>query len=307
MTLLKDVVLVAKLLIIPQQYDLCITYSWRPGTVRGITGHLYECLEYYVILNKHIRSCILIGSGLDKTIIRNAIASKYNFTVEEINCMMDDIIISNDHTVVKGNKCLFVDGNFSYVTPKNNLLFKQIYAFVCSDKSYEQYDNIIALQDDRVYNKGKNTTNYIKKILFSRYKQHSPDHCKFDNVLYVSNIRSIERSVFEQIGKDIEGSFLVITDSDTPLELPQRFFVTAPPVDGLFTQFHTYVYTPVSRKLDCSSRFIAECAFYGKNVIYYNVDYWDQDLALSVRVDDTIHNLPSLFLSENDDIINIIT
>jgi len=38
------------------------------------------------------------------------------------------------------------------------------------------------------------------------------------------------------------------------------------------------IYLPVGRKFDCSSRLIPECAYYGKNVIYHDIDYIDKGL-----------------------------
>ena len=79
-----------------------------------------------------------------------------------------------------------------------------------------------------------------------------------------------------------------------------------PPVDNLFDKFSTYIYTPVPRKWDCSPRFIAECKYYGKEVIYHNIDYWDVDLGLYWRKHDIDNEFDSLFLRDADEIIPIL-
>jgi hypothetical protein len=92
-------------------------------------------------------------------------------------------------------------------------------------------------------------------------------------------------------------------------ELPEATagitFVT-PPVDYIFEQFTKYVYTPVPRKWDCSPRFIAECKWYGKEVVYHNIDYWDVDHGLRIRKWDLDNDFESLNLTPNDDIIKIL-
>lgn len=79
-----------------------------------------------------------------------------------------------------------------------------------------------------------------------------------------------------------------------------------PPVCNLFNRFSAYVYTPVPRKFDCSPRFLAECVHYGREVIFHNIDYWDEDKGLYWRWWDIQHDFQSLSLTDNDDIVTIL-
>ena len=87
------------------------------------------------------------------------------------------------------------------------------------------------------------------------------------------------------------------------------------PLDNIFEKFDTYIYTPtysVTKKelgcFDCSPRFIAECKFYDKEVIYHDIDgqYLDVDTGLKYRKYDIDNCFESIHLADNDDIINII-
>jgi len=85
------------------------------------------------------------------------------------------------------------------------------------------------------------------------------------------------------------------------------------PVEDIFTKFGTYIYTPTGeglarRKFDCSPRFIAECAYYGKKVIYHNIDeeYLSIDTGLKWRRYDIENDFQSLYLDDSDELIDIL-
>jgi len=78
--------------------------------------------------------------------------------------------------------------------------------------------------------------------------------------------------------------------------------VTAP-VPRFFDRFGTYIYLPVARRLDCSSRLAAECALHGKN-IFMDLEY--SDLALETRMADIKRDVQSLNLKEGDRILDVI-
>jgi hypothetical protein len=66
-----------------------------------------------------------------------------------------------------------------------------------------------------------------------------------------------------------------------------------------------FYYTKVNKKFDCSPRFIAECEYYNKEVVYL-IDYLEEDKGLFWRKYDIENNFKSIFLNENDEIIKII-
>ena len=87
------------------------------------------------------------------------------------------------------------------------------------------------------------------------------------------------------------------------------------PLENIFEKFDTYIYTPtysVTKRglgcFDCSPRFIAECKYYDKEVIYDNIDeeYLKIDTGLKYRKLDIENNFESIILKENDDVIDII-
>ena len=107
--------------------------------------------------------------------------------------------------------------------------------------------------------------------------------------------------------KQIFIQYLFITNKENKPILPiEGFSFSIPPVKNLFEKFSTYVYTPVKRKWDCSPRFIAECKYFNKEVIFHNIDYWKEDKGLYWRQWDIENNFDSLFLKEDDEIIQIL-
>jgi hypothetical protein len=233
--------------------------------------------------------------------ICSAVREKYDFTDDEINRMTDDIIFANRPKVVKGKNILIVDGGFTKMSDKF-LYFNNIIAFPCNDLKFQEMCDITVLQDDRIYGVGHNTINYIKKILFSRYRDIGESLT--GNLVYAtSNARKVDRGLLEKISNRYSGNFLLLTDEK--MDLPERFATEKMPVKNLFEKFDTYIYTPTPRKRDCSPRFIAECAFYGKKVEYF-IDYFGVDKGLYYRRKDIETDFDSISLKHDDDIIDII-
>jgi hypothetical protein len=71
----------------------------------------------------------------------------------------------------------------------------------------------------------------------------------------------------------------------------------------LFSKFGTYIYTPVSRKFDCSPRLVTEC-FMHKKRVFKDLDYYD--IGLETRYSDCVNDLQSLDLREGDKLLSII-
>ena len=80
------------------------------------------------------------------------------------------------------------------------------------------------------------------------------------------------------------------------------------PVNNIFEKFNTYIYTPTRDKFDCSPRFIAECNFYKKGILYHNIneDYLKIDTGLRYRKYDIENDFKSITLQDDDNIIKII-
>ena len=188
-------------------------------------------------------------------------------------------------------------------------MFDNIIHFACGDKEVKNNnkDNTYILQDDRVYEPVlKNGINYKKKILFNHLKGIR----KADNksLVYVTkNCRDISLDVFSELAETYASEFIYLASEPKELgKLSCRFEHLEMPVIDLFTKFDTYIYTEVPRHFDCSPRFIAECAFYNKKVIYHNIDYMAEDLGLKWRVSDILNDFNSIRLQDNDEIIDIL-
>lgn len=293
----------SKIIQLDSNYDLWLSYTWSNNN-HGICGHTYEVIEYYHILRNDFKVGILLCEDIDWSIFESVIRSKYDFTEEEIKDIQDNTIFANRPSLVKGRNILFTDGGV--VNAQNvTLLFNNIFYFACGNKEIKDNNtpNVWILQDDRVYDPVKlNGINYKKKILFDRLKKIGPS--KNNTLVYATkNCRQIDD--YEELRR-YGNNILVITNKENKPKPISGFTFVTPPVNNLFEEFSTYVYTPVLRKWDCSPRFIAECKYYGKSVVFHNIDYWEEDKGLYYRWLDIEQDFDSLYLRCSDDIVNIL-
>lgn len=285
---------------IDQKYDLCITQS---AVGHGVSGHLYEIIDYYLLLKNHFSTCILIPDDTNQTIILEAIQFKYDLNQTELDDLTENIIYHIDPKIIICNNILVVDGYYGNVNGNCIIRADNIFMFACPVQyAKSRHKNHYVLQDYRIYNEGENTIDYIKKINFDRLKPLSKTN---DNILLygTSNCRMIAGSDFDEISNN-NNDKKIICITDVSMENTYKITYLTPPVNNIFELFDTYIYTPVSVKFDCSPRFIAECKYFNKKVIYHNIDYVDDGLLW--RRWDIDNNFNSLFLNDSDEIINII-
>lgn len=295
----------SKIVVLDETYDLFLGYTWGSSS-QGVSGHLYECIEYYYVLRKHIKVGIFICTSelITKERIRQALEDKYDFTNEEIESLLADVHFFDPPKILKGNNLLLVDGNFPKLKDVH-LLFKNIMAFACYNKAIAAMENITAFLDFRVYGPCEFHKNYVKKILFNRYRKVNTG-VKDVNLLYNKRgPRKISDVTFRELEEKYQGDFLLVTDTLVE-QLSTRYNQVLPPVENLFEKFSTYIYTPIPKKFDCSPRFIAECAWYDKEVIYHNIDYWGVDHGLYHRYCDIQNNFDSIILKDNDEIVELV-
>jgi len=269
-------------MIIHDNSDILLTFSWGNFT-HGVSGHLFECIEYYYILKNHFNVKILIPENIKN--YREVIESKYTFTKNEIQNIVDNTIIDIKPTLVKTNNIFFVDGSWTNIK-RCNILYKEILCFACGDFKILDQDDATVFLDYRVYPKiPKKSFNYKKKILLSKLKK---PRIKDDKTLIYAteNCRDTDY--------DVENS-LKLRKEDLP-------------VLDLFDKFQKYIYTPISRKFDCSPRFLVECKYFGKEIEFHSdvLRYFDQDSGLYWRWSDIQNDFESLELTENDKIIDIL-
>lgn len=293
----------SKIVQLDNKYTLWLSQTWSNNN-HGICGHTFEILDYYYILKDHFSVGILIGEDMDWDTLELAIRSKYTFTDDEILDIKNNTVFHNRPRVLRGRNILFVDGGVIN-NSSNTLFFDNIFYFACGNREIKDntQGNVYVLQDDRVYEPVKvNGINYKKKILFDKLKRITKYQDRV--LLYATkNCRNIDNyEEFFQYGDEI----VAITNVENTPEPIEGITFLNPPLDNIFEQFSTYVYTPVNRKWDCSPRFIAECYYYNRKVIYHNIDYWSVDHGLRWRKWDISNNFTSLYLTEQDPIINIL-
>ena len=292
-----------KIIKLDESVDLWLSYSWG-NTKQGICGHLFEVIEYYYILKNHFKTKILINEIIPQEDIKILLESKYNFDIVEIEDILNNMVFNDNPTVLKGKNILITDGNFKTLKSKF-LYFDKIIMFPCSDLTYYNLNNVYPLQDDRIYKKHINSYNYIKKILFKKFKPLISNNTNL--MMYITkNVRELSIDELNDISskyKHYNSKISLVTNVDYEESELLNINILKMPVENLMNKFGTYIYSPIHRKRDCSPRFLVECKFYGKDAIFHNIDYWEEDLGLKWRVYDIEHNFESLFLDEDDDII----
>lgn len=303
--------------------ELCITCSWslNPAWSHRVSGHIFEIIDYYYILKQKYDVCILLCDPINTSKwLREVITVKYNFSEDEIESIVNATIFCNSPKYIKCKNILFVDGCLSKMEQSGVKIFSdQIYTFKCSRYNtihdLEMYTNVIPLLDYRVYNNINQEdvnigTDYRKKILLDRYK-HFENTKKSTALIYATkNCRLLESVELENIiHKYTFNDYLLITDTpDTYYKKYENVKICVPPVEKLFCNFDTYIYTPTLGKWDGSPRFPVECAFYNKNTIYHGIDddYLKSDAGLFWRLHDIENNFKSLYLKNTDDIFDIL-
>jgi len=283
------------------EHDLYLTYSWS-SINHGICGHTYEVIDYYLLLKNHFKTGILLCEDITWDIFQLAITDKYDLTEEEVQDIKQNTIFSNRPQILKGSNILFTDGSAKRIN-EYTLFFDNIFMFACGDRNPFIAEKATVLQDYRLYPEAKNTIDYKKKINFNKYKKEVKDSDSI--LLYGSkNCRAITDEAFTEIRKITDRKILCLVN-EIPDPVHDIEFALMP-YKNLFDNFGTYIYTPIERKWDCSPRFLAECKFYNKQVMLYDIDYFEEDLGLKYRWYDINENFDSLFLNEDDKIIEII-
>ncbi len=309
-----------KYLTLDKSYDLYISMTWSGDTNHGVSGHLYEIIEYYQLLKNHFKVGILICEDLTWEIIKKAIITKYNLNNKQINDIKDNTIFAYRPKYVVGKNILFVDGGFTRTMLRYGvaLLFKNIFSFRCSNLDYHYnlpYKNITLLQDNRIYNDKDNdiSINYKKKIKFDIFKDIKNSITDTALLYITTNCRKLcDDNIIDTIVQYKFNSYIILSDDNkryrNKFKIFKNLYFPEMPVENIFEKFTTFIYTPTKNKFDCSPRFIAECKFYNKNVIYDEIDnnYLEIDTGLKYRKYDIKHNFESITLKDNDDIIEII-
>lgn len=298
---------------IDSKYKVVLTYS----PIIEITGHIFECFDYYLFLRQYCKVGILFFCGLSKDKLKKVFESKYTVSFNDIEqdfIHIDNVSPTSEKQIIsfgKDTTVILADGNINSLQYNNIILATdKLYGFLCEYDNFHKMKyntHIIYLQDYRVYGKNEyfNSIDYVKKLPFKFYKKSNKT---FDNtgMIYMTYVcRKVLPEVIEKYHKmsGCNKTYLIV-----PYKLPEydtikNVIQVEAPLEDFFNKFDTYIYTPVNRKFDCSPRLVTECFMQGKKV-FKELDYYD--VGLETRYNDCISDLNSLDLNENDDILRII-
>ena len=119
---------------VDSSYDVILTYS----PIVEITGHIFECFDYYLFLRDYCKAGILFFCGLKREQLKVAFESKYNvpFSSVEPDLIQVDGVApdASAQIVVFGSKTtvILADGNIQSLE-YNRIMFasKRLYGFMC--------------------------------------------------------------------------------------------------------------------------------------------------------------------------------
>jgi hypothetical protein len=275
---------------------LFLTYS-EDST--GISGHIYEVIDYFIKLKQFSPTILLLHQevynqleqiikykyDLDKNLYNDLVNSTKYYSQRYINNFSNDVIISTNGKISSGRlwKCnSFVGFKCSSIEKFHNFIVaKQKYIL----EDFRVYNNL-QVENMNLSNFDYQIVDYNKKIFYKYIKKPISNPNK--TLLYLTKSCKEYNNYMKYKNTIIVSDYL---EGNNVLE---------PPVDDLFSKFDTYIYTPVSRKFDCSNRLIKECQYFNKKVIL-DIDYIDK--ALEVRFHDSIDNTD---LDKDNFIINFI-
>lgn len=281
-----------------------LTLSTAMCTKHGISGHVFEMIEYYYYFKflRNVNTCILVSCNVSKEQFKTCL-EKYSFTNDEKNDILANAFFVKEILALVVDNIIFVDGTINETNRPRILKAKHIYFLRCNNHGELNKADIV-FQDTRMYEDLPNSVHYVKKFLFSKFKkvEHVDNRC----LMYLtSNIRMLDEEVFRSIiNKYKEKHFLVISNKFRPYFKGENIDFEFAPVHDLMSKFNEYIYTPLKDEhpYDCSPRFVTECAFYGKKVHYECPIY----RGLDVRKYDIENNFKSLVLTKDDALCEMI-
>lgn len=282
----------------------------------GVSGHLYEVIEYFYYLRfmHNISTCIVIPYKLTIEQFENALRSKYSFSEDEILEYLRNTFIVNGINIIIANTIIFTDGSYFNCPPENIESTNRVYSVIAKKKIMIRCNNPetldkadVVLQDNRLYEDLPNSVHYIKKILFSKLKKID---CKVKDtaMLYLTtNCRYLTYDELLDVKRKYTYKNYIVLSNKKDYRVPENFTVLDVPCDNVFEKFNTYIYTHLSGtcgKSDCSPRFICECKYYNKDVIYdLDTIYHGLDVR---KYDLETKGWQGLELTESDDLIKYI-
>lgn len=298
---------------IPSKYNVILTYS----PIVEITGHIFECFDYYLFLRQFCKVGILFFCGLDIEKLRICFESKYTESFDSVKTdiiRIDCVSSACKKKIIRfgrNTSVILTDGNIKSLEYNNIILAtSKLYGFMCEDEHFENQvlnKHITYLQDYRIYGRNRffKSIDYVKKLPFKFYRKYDPPRKNIGMIYMTYVCRKVSSDIICEyhLKSGCNKTILVV-----PYKMPEYDNIDGvvqieAPVRDIFGKFDTYIYTPVGRKFDCSSRLVTECFMFGRNV-FKDLDYYD--IGLETRYNDCITDIDSLNLTDNDFILNLI-
>lgn len=265
-----------------KQFDIVLTTSFE--FKHGISGHTFEMIEYFYAIQKYtdLKPCILLSDGTTTDEFMQCL-SKYKFDP------IMDIFEAFQPKVIMTNNILIVDG--SHRMKNCDIFSKNIFLFRCSEDDfsffYQRNSEVFLLQDYDVYDE-KIGIDYKKKILFDEFVDISEEPDEVAMMYLTTNCRALTPEDANMVITKYGYTNNLILTNDSEYYSDVNATVLQVPVSDMWNKFSAYIYTNVPRQLDCSPRFIAECRYYGKEIIY-DINYLDK--GVEVRKNDSLEDI----------------
>ena len=109
-------------MIVIKKYDVVLTYS----PIIEITGHIFECFDYYLFLRQYCKVGILFFNGLNLDKLKTVFESKYNVNFNDVvNDLIQISIEKNNKTIIifdNNTRVILADGNIRSLEYNNIML-----------------------------------------------------------------------------------------------------------------------------------------------------------------------------------------
>lgn len=295
-------------------YQLVFTTSFEHK--HGVSGHLYEMIDYYFITSTNgIKSAILLSDGTTIDMFEKAIKDKYDFNPKEVDDILANTIECSYPKIIRANNLCIVDGFGGF---RNGIVYADnLFLFRCSRSDFAVFSGhktikrTFLMQDFKMYKDrfeylDIEVVDYVKKILWQRYKQPSVDKTNTAMLYLTTNCRALPvKDVQRTMNKHPYENYLIVTDRPEVYQSLQQdnVRIEQAPVKDVLSMFDTYIYTSTPLKSDCSPRFIVECAVFGKEIIY-EIDYFDP--GIQARKDAIESGVEQLMLTESDYFVQLV-
>jgi hypothetical protein len=296
------------------KYDLVFTTSFEH--THGVSGHLYEMIECFYLCRLHgINAAILLSDGTTTDTFIKSVTDKYSFTQDEQVDMFARVVEAHQPRLIRSNNLCIVDGSARLngcVVYANNMFLLR-----CWESNFDYFNTSKTikqthlLQDFNLYPERFEDSNlkvvdYVKKVLWSKYKPVNTQVVDTALFYLTTNCRVLPKEEIQSImDKFTFDHYLIITNEPSiykDLEC-DKVSVELTPVINLFDKFNAYIYTSTPRQMDCSPRFIVECAAANKPV-HYVIDYFDK--GIQCRIDAINKDINSVLLQNDDYFVNYV-